>query len=67
LADDIEDRPWLIVPVLGVFVLLPILVLASATSTIRGRTWPWLWVAIVSGLIPLGTGCVCLSVVFAFW
>jgi len=53
--------------ILTVLVLLPLVVITSAVNVARGRVRMWLWVAIVTGLIPLGTGCVCLNLVFAFW
>jgi hypothetical protein len=56
-----------LIPIAAVLVMLPLVVLVSAISIIRHHTHPWIWVAIVSGLIPLGTPCVCFNVVFAFW
>jgi hypothetical protein len=65
--DDLRIQPWLWIPVIGLLVLLPLIVLISAIAVVRGRAGPWLWLAIVSGLIPLGTGCVCFNLVFALW
>ena len=65
--DDLRQQPLLWIPVVGLLVVLPILVLTSAVMLVRERTRPWLWISIVSGLVPVGSGCVCFSMVFAFW
>ncbi len=66
-ADDLRAEPWLWIPVIGLFFVLPAVVLLSAISIARQRTRPWLWVAIVLGLIPFGTGCTCSNMVFSLW
>jgi hypothetical protein len=51
----------------AMLLVLPVVVFVSAVQVARGRTAVWSWIAIVSGLIPVGTGCVCLSLPMAFW
>ncbi|HEX5102709.1 MAG TPA: hypothetical protein VFV87_02800, partial [Pirellulaceae bacterium] len=56
-----------LVGTLVILVVLPIIVIGSAALVAQGNVRMWPWIAIASGLIPLGTGCVCGNLVFAFW
>lgn len=61
------DSPLRLSLIAIILVVLPIVIIVAAFFVIRGRVQWWSWVAIITGLIPLGTGCVCLNLIFAFW
>jgi hypothetical protein len=61
------DSPWRLVVITFILGILPIVIIVAAICVTRGRVKGWPWIAICTGLIPLGTGCVLLNLIFAFW
>lgn len=63
-----QPPEWLEISAMAALLfVLPLVILVASFQVVRGKTKVWPWVAIVGGLVPLGTGCVCAGIPFALW
>lgn len=53
--------------VLALFVVKPAASLLATSKVLKGQISPWAWIATIAGLIPFGTGCALIEMIFAFW
>jgi hypothetical protein len=53
--------------VFALMVVKPAAAVFSSWRVLKGAIYPWAWIAIVAGLIPFGTACALVELVFAFW
>jgi len=52
---------------LAFIAFLQVVILIGSVRLIRGQMGRWTWAASIAGLVPLGSPCVCLSMVFSIW
>jgi hypothetical protein len=65
-AGPIESLLFLVFVSL-LLIVKPAVVSIAAHTVLQGRIHPWIWIAVVVGLIPFGSGCSIAETIVAFW
>ena len=67
LPEGLIEMVLLAVLLFTLFVVKPACIIYSTRRFLQGTVFPWVWIAIGIGLVPFGSYCAMLELVFAFW